>query len=244
MPVRAGSSTADVEGEIRAIRDPELRAVRAVEAHRAARELASRLSWVRRDAFMELHDTGRTWQEVADTVGMSVKATVKAVHGAGEAGRWWKRLPTDVADSVKRGPGGRARTHLVPRQALMEAIVHIMAEVERANRKLGRGAARVSPGDLAQQAAERIGKPISMPSLRNALYTLIEEGRVARVGHGRYVLAQSPAGTAGPPGVKASEASKPRASKPRAAKAPAASEKAPRTAEASESKRSRRPPAR
>lgn len=192
VTARARPTTPDLERKIRTIRDPELRAARAVEAHREARELASKLSVLRRDSILELHEAGRTWQEVADAVGLSLKATVKAVHGAGDPGQWWKRLPTDVAQSVKRGPGGRKPTHLIPRQALMDTIVGIMGEAERASRKLGRGAARVTPADLAQRSAERFGKPVSMPSLRNALHTLIEEGRVARVGHGRYVLVQQP----------------------------------------------------
>ena len=191
MPA-VGQNVTEIEREIRMIRDPERRAIRAVEAHREARELATRLSILRRDAFLALHDTGRTWQEVADSVGMSLKAIVKAAHGTGDPGRWWKRLPADVVESVKRGPGGRVTTNLIPRQTLMDAIVEILAEAEHANRDLGRGGARMSPGDLAQRSADHLGKPVSMPSLRNALYTLIEEGRVARVGHGRYVLTQEP----------------------------------------------------
>lgn len=190
MAGRTGTDITRVEREIRAVRDPEQRAVRAVEAHRQARELAARMSALRRDAFMELHDAGRTWQEVADAVGMSLKATIKAVHGAGDPGHWWKRLPTEVADSVKRGPGGKAPTHVISRAALMSVVVEAMEEAERANRKLGRGAARISPGQLAEYASERFAKPVAMPSLRNALHTLIEQGRVARVGHGRYVLVE------------------------------------------------------
>ena len=185
----------DVEREIRMIRDPELRAVRAVEAHRRARDLVVRLSSVRREALVDLHDAGRTWQEVADTVGMSLKATNKAVHGAGEPAHWWKRLPADVAESVKRGPGGRERTRVVPRATLMAVIVETMSETERASRSLGRGAARVSPGELLERASSQLGKPVSPPRLRAALYSLIEDGRVARVGHGRYVLTHPPAPT-------------------------------------------------
>ncbi len=192
MSARVGNLTADVERDIRRIKDPELRALRAVEAHREARELATRLSSLRRETFLALHEEGRTWQEVADAVGMSLKATIKAVHGPGEPDQWWKRLPADVADSVKRGPGGKDPTRLIPRQALMDASVEILSEAQQASRTMGRGAARVGFGELAQRAAERVGKPVSMPSLRNALYTLIEDGRVARVGHGRYVLVQDP----------------------------------------------------
>lgn len=185
----------DIEREIQMIRDPELRAVRAVEAHRRARDLVVRLSSVRRDALVDLHDTGRTWQEVADAVGMSLKAINKAVHGAGEPAHWWKRLPPDVAESVKRGPGGRERTRVVPRTMLMDVVVEIMSETERASRSLGRGAARVTPGELLAHASARLGKPVSRPSLRAALSSLIEDGCVARVGHGRYVLAHPPAPT-------------------------------------------------
>jgi hypothetical protein len=178
----------DIEREIQRIRDPERRAVRAVEAHRQARDLTIRLSTVRRDALVSLHDAGRTWQEVADAVGMSLKAINKAVHGAGEPSNWWKRLPADVAESVKRGPGGRDRTRVVPRAVLMASIVEAMAATERASRGLGRGAARITPGELLEHAASSLGKPISRPSLKTALDSLIADGRVARVGHGRYVL--------------------------------------------------------
>ena len=192
MPEGVRGHDREVERDIRAIRDPELRAVRAVEAHRQARELAMRLSSLRREALVGLHDAGRTWQEVADAVGMSLKATNKAVHGAGEPAHWWKRLPPDVAESVKRGPGGRERTRVVPRTALMGAIVETMSETERASRRLGRGAARVTPGELLERASSHLGKPVSRPSLRAALYALITDGRVARVGHGRYVLTHPP----------------------------------------------------
>ncbi|MGC8470710.1 MAG: hypothetical protein ACP5PM_00230 [Acidimicrobiales bacterium] len=190
-----------IEQEIGKIQDPELRAVRAVEAHRQARDLVVRLSSVRREALVDLHDAGRTWQEVADAVGMSLKAINKAVHGAGDPAHWWKRLPADVAESVKRGPGGRERTRVVPRTTLMDAIVATMPETERASRSLGRGAARVSPAELLEHASAHLGKPVSPPSLRAALYALIEDGRVARVGHGRYVLTVPPAaaGRAGTP---------------------------------------------
>jgi hypothetical protein len=193
VPERVRHEGRDVEQEIRMIRDPELRAMRAVEAHREARELAVRLSSVRRDALVDLHDAGRTWQEVADAVGMTLKAVNKAVHGAGEPAHWWKRLPPDVAESVKRGPGGRERTRVVPRAALMDAIIETMSETERASRSLGRGAARVTPSDLLEHTSAHLGKPISRPSLRAALYSLIDNGRVARVGHGRYVLTHPPA---------------------------------------------------
>ncbi len=193
MPEEVRDHGREVEQEIRRIRDPELRAVRAVEAHRRARDLVVRLSSVRREALVDLHDAGRTRQEVADAVGMSLKATNKAVHGAGEPAHWWKRLPADVAESVKRGPGGRERTGVVPRATLMDAIVATMSETERASRSLGRGAARVSPSELLEHASSHVGKPVSPPSLRAALYSLIEDGRVARVGHGRYVLTQPPA---------------------------------------------------
>ncbi|MHB1554699.1 MAG: hypothetical protein ACYCSX_00320 [Acidimicrobiales bacterium] len=193
MPEGVRDEGRDIEREIQMIRDPELRAVRAVEAHRRARDLAVRLSSVRRDALVGLHDAGRTWQEVADAVGMSLKATNKAVHGAGEPAHWWKRLPPDVAESVKRGPGGRERTRVVPRATLMDVIVETMSETERASRSLGRGAARVTPGELLEHASSHLGKPVSRPSLRAALYSLIEDGRVARVGHGRYVLTHPPA---------------------------------------------------
>lgn len=193
MPEEVRDQARDVEREIRMIRDAELRAVRAVEAHRQARDLAVRLSGVRREALVDLHDAGRTWQEVADAVGMSLKATNKAVHGAGEPAHWWKRLPPDVAESVKLGPGGRERTRVVPRAALMDAIIEAMSETERASRSLGRGAARVTPSELLEHASAHLGKPVSQPSLRAALYSLIEDGRVARVGHGRYVLTDPPA---------------------------------------------------
>lgn len=177
-----------IEREIRALRDPMEQAVQAVEAHRQSRELAARMSVLRRDALIELHDAGHTWQEVADAVGMSLKATIKAVHGAGDPGHWWKRLPSEVADSVKRGPGGREPTHVTSRTELMDVVVGSMEEAERAADALGRGAARVSPGQIARYASEHLAKPVAMPSLRKALYALIEQGRVARVGHGRYVL--------------------------------------------------------
>ena len=193
MPEGVRDDGRDIERKIQMIRDPELRAVRAVEAHRQARDLAVRLSSVRRDALVGLHDAGRTWQEVADAVGMSLKATNKAVHGAGEPAHWWKRLPPEVAESVKRGPGGRERTHVVPRATLMDVIIETMSEIERASRSLGRGAARVTPGELLEHAGSHLGKPVSRPSLRAALYSLIEDGRVARVGHGRYVLTHPPA---------------------------------------------------
>ncbi len=193
VPEGARGKGRDVEREIRAIRDPELRAVRAVEAHRGARDLAMRLSSLRREALVELHDAGRTWQEVADAVGMSLKATSKAVHGAGEPAQWWKRLPADVAESVKRGPGGRERTRVLPRATLMDVIIETMSETERASRRLGRGAARVTPGELLERASSDLGKPVSRPSLRAALSSLIEDGRVTRVGHGRYVLTHPPA---------------------------------------------------
>lgn len=139
---------------------------------------------------MALHDAGRTWQEVADAVGLSLKATTKAVHGTGGPGRWWQRVPDEVGESFKRGPGGRDRTHVIARTDLMGVVLTVMADMERESRKLGRGAARVSPGQLAARASDHFGKPVSMPSLRNALLALIEEGRVARVGHGRYVLSE------------------------------------------------------
>lgn len=170
------------------MRDPTQRALQAVDAHREARAHATRMSALRRDALVELHDAGHTWQEVADAVGMSLKATMKAVHGAGEPGQWWKRLPDDVAESVKRGPGGRAPDHVISRAALMDLVMEAMEEADRRAHDLGRGAARISPAQIGQFASERLARPVSMPSLRKALLTLIEEGRVARVGHGRYVL--------------------------------------------------------
>jgi len=190
VPGKRGIQVGGIEAELLRIRDPERRAVRAVEAHREARELTGRLSDLRRDALKALHDAGRTWQEVADVVGLSLKATTKAVHGAGDADHWWKRVPDEVVEPFKLGPGGRERTRVLSRTQLMDAVVEVMADLEHDSRKLGRGAARVGPAQLAALSTEHLGRQVAMPSLRQALVALIDEGRVARVGHGRYVLAK------------------------------------------------------
>lgn len=195
--MRHNVSESGLEQGVWSARDPRERAVRAVAAHREAREMTIRLSAARRDAIVELHATGYTWQEVADAVGMSLKSAVKAAHGADSPVCWWKRLPAEVAEQAKLGPGGRLQSEIIAKSELMEFIKKAMADRERETRRQGRGAARVSPGELAEKAGEAFGRPVPMPSLRSALYTLIEQGTVARVGHGRYVLTAKPA--TGPP---------------------------------------------
>lgn len=190
---RTRDQAVSTEREIRLIRDPEERAIRAVGAHREAREAVLRLAQVRRDALIDLHEAGRTWQEVAATVGMSVKAVTKVTHAQTANGAWWKRLPDDIAESTKRGPGGLPLGEIIPKSELMQCLLRGMTTLDNTARKQGRGAARITPGQMAELCSARLGREISMPSLRNALYALIEEGTVLRVGHGRYVLTKKAA---------------------------------------------------
>lgn len=192
--VKAGIQldTKGVERAIHSIRNPEERAVLATTAHREARALTSRLSAARRQALIDLHNAGWTWQEVADAVSLSTKAVLKAVHGPGDSDQWWKRISDDVANQVKRGPGGVPRERLVPKAELMNVVLATMTEHERKNRPRGEAATRITPREILAESSKRFKKSISIASLRNALLALVEEGKVVRVAYGCYALAEKP----------------------------------------------------
>ncbi len=174
------------------IRDPEARVLRAVEEHRWARQLSSRLGRVRRDALIDLHEAGWTWPEIAKLTGMSIKAVTKAAHGPGDGqAPWWTRLPEEITESAKLGPGGLPRTQLVRRSELVETILAVFKEHGKETAALGRSAARMSRAEIATRVSEKLEKRVAIPSLRLAMNELIGDGRVERVGFGRYVLAHA-----------------------------------------------------
>lgn len=182
-------ATDRTERQIRAVKDPLARAVRAVEAHREARERALRMTELRRDALIAVHDAGRTWQEVADAVGMSLKAVTKAAAGPTAAGEaWWKRIPEQEAGRHKRGPGGIPVELVIRKEDLMRAIVAVM-EAHEATASGGADPA-IRPAGLRAGVMEHMGRTVAMPSLRAAILTLVEEGTVDKVGLGRYALAR------------------------------------------------------
>lgn len=187
MPNRTQYS--GIEQEIRSIHQLTERAIRVVEEHQKARELTQRLSVVRKEAILELRAAGWQWSEISALTGMSTKALMKAISNRPSSpGDWWNRLPEDIADSVKLGPGGMPRTQMIPKRILMEKILKVLAEEEMSSQRIGMDSARVAPGFIADRVGEMLGKPVPRPSLRLALYALIEEEKVERVAYGRYRL--------------------------------------------------------
>jgi hypothetical protein len=188
------TTTSDrIETQIRGIKDPKVRAVRAVEAHRDARERALRMTALRRDALLALHDAGLTWQEVAATVGMSLKAVTKAASGPASVGEsWWKRIPEAEAGRHKRGPGGIPVELVIRKEDLMKVAVEVMADHEA---KAADADAAIRPSELRAAVMDRMGRTVAMPSLRAAILTLVDEGTVRKVGLGRYALVRGRSGS-------------------------------------------------
>jgi|GEM_PF-5035316 len=169
----------DLDRELRAIPDPEERVVRAVAAHTAGRELVTRLSTVRREAWLSLHEAGYTWQQVADVSGVTVKAVLKVVRPSERSPGWWQRVDEEAAALYKLGPGGLPTASLLSRTELANALLEVMHEAEELTHR---------PRLLHERVEDRLGKEVSMQSLRSALGSLVASGAVAKVAHGRYAL--------------------------------------------------------
>ena len=134
-----------------------------------------------------MHESGLTWQEVADAVGMSLKAVTKAAAGPVATGEsWWKRIPETEAGRHKRGPGGIPIDLVIRKEDLMRVVLEVMAEHEKKAQD-GQDAA-IRPSELRAGVMDRMGRTVAMPSLRAAILTLVEEGTVNKVGLGRYAL--------------------------------------------------------
>jgi hypothetical protein len=189
-----GAAIDRVEQQIRALKDPRARAVRAVEAHRDARDRALRMTALRRDALIGLHDSGLTWQEVAEVVGMSLKAVTKAAAGPVGAGEsWWKRIPESEAGRHKRGPGGIPIDLVIRKEDLMRVSLEVMTAHEAA--AAGQGAdSAIRPSELRAGVMDAMGRTVAMPSLRAAILAMVEDGTVRKVGLGRYALVRGRAG--------------------------------------------------
>jgi hypothetical protein len=197
MPSSSSDEADRVEAQIRSIPDPVQRAVCAVAAHRSARERARRMTAVRRDALIDLHQTGMTWQEVANAVGMSLKAVAKASaeHGS-SAGAWWKRMPDAEADRHKRGPGGVPLGQVVRKEQLMQAALEVMSAREE-SREASERPVPITPSELLERVSERLGRRVSMASLRVALVALVRDGTVVKVTVGRYAAVHPGDGRSG-----------------------------------------------
>lgn len=162
------------------------------------RDLA-KVSAESRASLEDLHEAGLTWPQVAEEVGMSAKAVAKFVQQPARqtvSAPWWQRMPESLTSSHKLGPGGMDPDKVVTRQEMMGAVKKVLTDHELDARRTGstrrRATPSMTPADLSVLVAEKLGKEVSTPSLRAALYQHIEEGTIERVGHGRYALVRRP----------------------------------------------------
>ena len=74
-------TTPELVAALTAIEDPQERAEAALAATEAAAELRAALAQVRRDAFVELNASGKSWTEIGAMFKMSRARAFQVVHG-------------------------------------------------------------------------------------------------------------------------------------------------------------------
>lgn len=185
-PEPGGSRRSTSPARVRQIKDPLERAKRAAAEYAASRERAREYAQIRREAFVELHETvGMTWREIGDEVGMRPGSVEKvAANRASDRPRWWERVPQSVAEPAKLGPRGLPREELFDSEETMRAIERVL--LARGRRRRG---VALSPSEMLGEVGERLGREIPMPALRVGLRRGIDEGRIVRVARGRYQVA-------------------------------------------------------
>ena len=97
--------------KMNSMKDPLAQAKRVTEIFNELRGYLAELSDARRVIYNDAHDLPRmTWDRLAEETGMNQKALVKAASQPGPRTTgnqpWWRRIPEDVQQSAKLGPGG------------------------------------------------------------------------------------------------------------------------------------------
>lgn len=162
-------------------KDPLAQAKHVTQLFSELREYLSELSDMRRTIYNDAHDLPRmTWDHLAEEIGMNQKALVKAAAQPGPRTTgnqpWWRRIPEDVQQSAKRGPGGSEAFTPAPemRAATLKALGD-SGDLER-------------PVDLINKVNEILGVQAPLGSMRFALYFLMEKEWVTRQRHGYYQI--------------------------------------------------------
>lgn len=172
--------------DIDAIRDPVERALVAKAVYDAHMTVARQFSSLRRKTVAQLHkDLKMPHKEIAEKLGISVAASsalsgkAKESHGPTPE-RWWKRVPEDVAENAKRGPGGLSIDKIIVNQEAIEAMLGVMKSVARGRKVTHR------PNDLIEPISRRLRREVPPSTIRAALRNGIEQGLIAHVGWAEY----------------------------------------------------------
>ena len=156
---------------------------RSREAYEYHTNTAHELARMRRAAIRELHETGLTYPEMAPLLGISEQAVAQLCQKAGKrpAPRWWERVPEDVANEVKLGPGGVPLDQLVPSDAVLGAVVKAMGTASKRNSKRA-----FTTAELESAAQKALKRAVPRSAIRLALQRGMKQGQTVRVRWGQY----------------------------------------------------------